>query len=200
VRQRTRAKRLTVEECLALNISDLARAGVFRTEPSIPCSIQWTDPSGKEIRRLPFRYLGANGDDLALRFVYIVAGEPSGAQVTVDETVKVTTTRCHFGGRRYWLMCPFVWNGIACRKRVRKLYLPPGAHHFGCRACYNLSYESAQTHDKRLDALLRLPPDEFGRVLTSDNLRHGLLALRAGAVLLRRLRKRAARNRLFRES
>jgi len=33
---------------------------------------------------------------------------------------------------------------------VGKLYLQPGARYYGCRHCYALTYESAQTHDKRL--------------------------------------------------
>ena len=37
------------------------------------------------------------------------------------------------------------------------LYLPPGARYFGCRHCYNLTYRSAQEHDKRVDFLRKHP-------------------------------------------
>ena len=32
-------------------------------------------------------------------------------------------------------------NGVACGRRVGKLYCPPGSKYYGCRHCYNLSYE-----------------------------------------------------------
>ncbi len=38
---------------------------------------------------------------------------------------------------------------------MKKLYLPPGGRYFGCRRCYDLTYESAQQHDKRVDRLAR---------------------------------------------
>jgi hypothetical protein len=63
----------------------------------------------------------------------------------------------HFGGRRWWGICPLVGNGQACNRRVGKLYLPPGGRYFGCRQCYRLTYRSVQEHDKRVDALRRSP-------------------------------------------
>jgi hypothetical protein len=33
-------------------------------------------------------------------------------------------------------------NGVYCGRRVAKLYEAPGAVYFGCRHCYDLSYES----------------------------------------------------------
>ena len=33
-------------------------------------------------------------------------------------------------------------NGACCGRRVGTLYLPPGSKYFGCRHCYNLSYDS----------------------------------------------------------
>jgi len=42
-----------------------------------------------------------------------------------------------------------------CRRRVAKLYVPPGGHLFGCRHCYDLTYKSSQESDKRVSALKR---------------------------------------------
>jgi hypothetical protein len=44
----------------------------------------------------------------------------------------------------------------ANRERL-KLYLPPAARYFGCRHCHDLTYRSAQEHNKRVDALRRNP-------------------------------------------
>jgi hypothetical protein len=40
-----------------------------------------------------------------------------------------------------------------CRRRSGRLYLPTGQTVFRCRPCYELTYQSAQQHSKRLDEL-----------------------------------------------
>jgi hypothetical protein len=52
------------------------------------------------------------------------------------------------GGKRWWFTCPLIVNGVACNRRVGKLYLPAGARYFGCRRCHNLTYESSQDAHK----------------------------------------------------
>jgi hypothetical protein len=39
------------------------------------------------------------------------------------------------------------------------LYLPGRARYFGCRHCHDLTYQSAQEHDKRVDALRKNPAE-----------------------------------------
>ena len=58
--------------------------------------------------------------------------------------VRLQETRPTFGGKRWWFTCPLTVNGVACNRRVGKLYLPPGTRYFGCRHCYDLTYWSAQ--------------------------------------------------------
>jgi len=43
---------------------------------------------------------------------------------------------------RYWFICPLSVNGVYCGRRVGTLYLASGGPYFGCRHCYNLTYES----------------------------------------------------------
>jgi hypothetical protein len=48
-----------------------------------------------------------------------------------------------------WFLCPLLKpNGILCNLRCRKLYCPPGAKYFGCRECYNLTYDSCNESHK----------------------------------------------------
>ena len=47
---------------------------------------------------------------------------------------------CRFGGARPYFVCPGIVNGIACGRRVVKLY-GAGAY-FLCRHCYRLAYAS----------------------------------------------------------
>ena len=86
-----------------------------------------------------------------------------------------------FGGSRWWGRCPLQVNGRPCNRRVGKLYSPSRAAYFGCRICFELTYESAQGHDKRVDALRR-NPEALERIM--GNLRSAaprdlLLALKA---------------------
>jgi hypothetical protein len=71
----------------------------------------------------------------------------------VDYRVQLETTPLHFGGERWWFRCP----DAGCGRRVRKLYLAPGGTYFACRYCYHLTYDSAQSHDARVDFFLNHP-------------------------------------------
>ena len=87
------------------------------------------------------------GDRLILQLSYrwTRAGEDG---EDVELLIRLETTPLHFGGRRWWGICPLVVNGQACNRRVGKLYLPPGGRYFGCRQCYRLSYTSCQESHK----------------------------------------------------
>jgi hypothetical protein len=76
-------------------------------------------------------------------------GEP------IRERIRLETTTPHFGGLRWWTRCP------GCGSRVAILYDAPGGGRFRCRRCWGLTYESAQTHDARVDAMRRML-GEFG--------------------------------------
>src|ERR1700729_3074598 len=58
---------------------------------------------------------------------------------------------CRFGGARPYFACPSVVNGIACRRRVTKLYGP--GRYFLCRHCYRLVHASQS--EGGLDRTLR---------------------------------------------
>ena len=71
----------------------------------------------------------------------------------LDYKVLLGTTRPRLGGLRWWFICPLVANGRKCGRRVGKLYLPPGGKYYGCRHCYDLTYESSQTSNSRIKRL-----------------------------------------------
>lgn len=77
----------------------------------------------------------------------------------------LTRTACHFGGWRYWFLCPIIKsNGLICGNRVGILY--KARDRFGCRHCLELTY-----------------------ICRKRNSRHSLYAwIRSGA-LLRRLNR-----------
>jgi hypothetical protein len=73
---------------------------------------------------------------------YTTTDRRTGEKTEYDYKISLTTTPCYFGGVRYWFICPICKNGIYCGRRVGTLYLASGGSYFGCRHCYDLSYES----------------------------------------------------------
>src|SRR4051794_3324525 len=63
----------------------------------------------------------------------------------------IVCVSCRFGGCRPYSVCPGVVNGIACDRRVAKLY--QGGRYFLCRHCYGLAYASQR--EARMDRDLR---------------------------------------------
>jgi hypothetical protein len=146
------SKKAVVEDCKTLDLNQLAREG--SSVAGRTASLRWlrgeeeTGSIGYAVRPragglllvLSYRWSRADGQ-----------GQP------VELPIPLETTRPRFGGLRWWGRCPLAVNGVACRRRVAKLYLPPEERYFGCRTCHRLTYHSAQTHDKRVDALRKNP-------------------------------------------
>jgi hypothetical protein len=63
----------------------------------------------------------------------------------------------HFGGQRYWFLCPH------CGKRVGKLYRPRLTDKFECRHCHRLTYASSQVHNRSYRKPLPFPPPYWVR-------------------------------------
>jgi hypothetical protein len=142
-------KATTVEECRVLDLGDFARKGTF--EPGHKGSVRWL--RGEKVVASIGYTVRPGGDRLILQLSYY--GTRTGEDVV--QPIRLETTPLHFGGRRWWGICPLVVNGQVCKRRVGKLYLPPGGRYFGCRHCYHLTYRSVQKHDKRVDALRKNP-------------------------------------------
>ena len=66
-----------------------------------------------------------------------------------EQHIRLTSTPCYFGGRRWWFVCP------ACDRRAGVLYKPPHSRNYLCRHCHGLSYMLSQNHRVRLEPILR---------------------------------------------
>lgn len=134
-------RKTTVEECRVLSIFAIKQEGVLHQYAGSTFHVKWTGFSGNENsiggRALPDR------SAIELSYVIESGSSPDGPD-KMQYQVDLTPTSCYFGGERFWFRCPLVVNGIPCKRRVGKLYLPPGAKYFGCRHCYDLSYRSKQ--------------------------------------------------------
>jgi hypothetical protein len=67
------------------------------------------------------------------------------ANEVVRIPIRLQTTSTQFGGERWWFTCPLIAHGVACNRRVGKLYLSPAAKYFGCRKCLGLTYRSCKS-------------------------------------------------------
>lgn len=104
-------------------------------------TISWKNCYGEETSSISIAVSTLHGDN-HIRFQYTTTDRNTGEKTKYDYKVELTTTNCNFGGVRYWFICPLSKNSVYCGRRVAKLYKAPGANHFGCRHCYDLSYES----------------------------------------------------------
>lgn len=70
----------------------------------------------------------------------------------VEQVVRLTTTRPHFGGKRWWMICPY--RGV----RAGKLYMPLNGDRFASREAWRLGYQSQRhaSRDRPFEALFRL--------------------------------------------
>ena len=140
-------KKATVEDCRSIDTADLRRLGILRRGVWHSGRLTWKNSAGEERASVGYQFQTEAGAAW-LRLYYTVRGD-----TPVDYRVQLDTTPVHFGGGRWWFLCP----AVGCGRRVRKLYIGPGGTHFACRHCYNLTYESAQTHDRRVSFFVNHP-------------------------------------------
>ena len=151
------SKATTVEECLALPtthvraaLSAVADDGQIRRFGGLQWGIR-----GEVTSSIGYTVF-ARGRVPVVRLQYTVT-RLGGDKTSYDYQVLAVSTVPHFGGRRWWWICPLMKSGVSCWRRVGKLYKPPGAVYFGCRQCYELTYTSAQEHDPRVSRLANDP-------------------------------------------
>lgn len=140
-------KKLQVDNALKLDTTELRRMGFFQTPEGRGLILRWRRGEQVVSRMCcGFRTLSANA---ALLHLSYVISESSRENQALDYEILLLKSKCYFGGERYWFMCPLTIEGRPCRRRCRILYLPNGARYFGCRVCYDLTYESRQRHRER---------------------------------------------------
>ena len=108
-------------------------------------SVEWRNDAGEIVFSVDVgTFLSADVDKTP---VAVVRSEVLSAQ-GLKQKIRLTKTACTYGGFRWWFECPVVKDGVYCGNRASKLYLPTGQLYFGCRSCYDLTYESCQKSHK----------------------------------------------------
>jgi hypothetical protein len=141
-------KKTTVEESLELPLTPL-RKGLNMVAAGQAAAwsggLQWS-LRGRVTSTISYRIERLGGAPV-VRLLYTtkrLGADP----IKSDYRVRVVWTRPHYGGRRWWWICPLLLGGRPCARRVGKLYSPPSSAYFGCRHCYDLTYTSCQESHK----------------------------------------------------
>ncbi len=141
-----RGGRTTVEECLVAPAGKLTEGPRRAAASSWAGNLTWSRNDEVQSRIGFTLWLTGHAGTAHLRYTRTRAADD------VEQPVGLTATPLPWGGVRWWFTCPLVVGGRPCGRRVAKLYLPPGGRHFGCRHCYDLTYESAK-EAHRFDAM-----------------------------------------------
>jgi hypothetical protein len=141
-------RKFTVEECFCLDANAWMSEGALKAGVRRTGSWRWACPGVGEVAgncvvdtRDPARPF--------VRLLYAWAWDPARQPGVASYRVRLTVTYPHFGGLRWWFVCPLTVGGRPCGRRVARLHLPPGGGCFGCRRCHGLTYLSCQESRKR---------------------------------------------------
>lgn len=147
--KKTHISRLTTDQCKSISVKFFKRnLYFFRGGMG---SASWTNLLNSRNSDSIWFSVSMHADDECIRFVYVRRDRFTKEKVDLDYMVRLTPTLCYFGGRRWWFRCPMKKGDQVCNRRVGVLYLG-GGDYFGCRHCYNLTYESSQ-NSHRFDRL-----------------------------------------------
>jgi hypothetical protein len=141
------SNRSTVEECKSISTKFLNQYHHFDGGISSG-GMNWSR-RGEKTGSIGFTVSTEPGDEY-IRFQYTHTDNYSGEKSGLDYRARLTWTPCYYGGRRWWFICPLIINAKVCSRRVGILYLG-GGKYFGCRHCFNLTYESCKeshTYDR----------------------------------------------------
>ena len=128
-----RYKKTNLDDARVLDISRMVKTGAILQSGHTCGAWIWTDKStGEEVSRIGYE---ANTTQLSCPFLRLQYTFTSSGK-KLDYKVPLSITRPHYGGQRFWFICPV--KG----KRASKLYLPYGGDMFASRHAYRLLYGS----------------------------------------------------------
>ncbi len=172
------SKKDTTESTLSFDVSKLYRKGLIRPNTTGSGASTWSTGSTVSFD------VSTRDTDGYVKMHYTWKWNKQ----EMDYTIHLTATRPYFGGLRWWWLCPW------CRKRARILYLNSRNGRFECRSCCDLTYRSAQEHDKTMDRYLHLPSGMLMQMMQGDgqdSVRAAMAVLEQNSRVMERLARYA---------
>ena len=141
--------RPTADRSLRIDLAWMLRTGRAREGLQYRGTLLWTcgsQPSGS------INYVAAMHQQGQERLELTYTNSRRDEREQIRQTVHLTYTLPHYGGKRWWMICPV--NG----ERAGKLYLPPGGDIFASRKAWRLAYQSQRdaARDRPFERLFRL--------------------------------------------
>ncbi|MBU1091884.1 hypothetical protein KKA27_03435 [Patescibacteria group bacterium] len=132
------------ESLVKTDVYDLRKKGFLKTGQYAVCTLKWTNYSSGNPNSIDMRVSAGEFGEY-VQFIYTET-DRDGEKTNFDYKARLVKTPCHFGGFRYWFVCPLSCRGISCNRRVAKLYLD--GSWLGCRHCHNITYRSRRESKK----------------------------------------------------
>jgi hypothetical protein len=140
------------EDTLKISTSFLKRHGYFSsiwkdgiiTWTADGCLEKYTDRVKIEVSFV--------NDENYLRIRYTINDCDTNKKKDFDYEIPIVATPCHYGGERYWFICPWYKNNKYCGNRISILY--KNGDYFACRHCSNLTYKSRNINHRGRTSLL----------------------------------------------
>ncbi len=115
---------------------------LYQKESLIIGNIIWTNQSGwKNDISVEIRTSGNKEETINTSYIklnYIVNARSDEENIKMEYKIPIITTKCNYGGKRYWFRCILSKNGVYCGRRVGVLY--GSGKYFGCRYCMDVAY------------------------------------------------------------
>ncbi len=135
-------RKTSVEACNKISIKLLRENGFL--DYSKAGVVEWRNVVGDVVSGVEVEsFISVDVDKTS--FLVVRLGVLSSA---IEQRIEFIKWPCNYGGFRYYFACPAVKDGVYCGNRVTKFFLPPGGSVFGCRDCYDLTYQSCQESHK----------------------------------------------------
>ena len=148
--------RPVAEHCLRIDLPWMLKTERMVPGQHIRYSLNWTcggEPSGT------IGYEAIMTEPGCERLILTYTRGSGADKESVRQEVRLVWTRPHYGGKRWWMICPYA-DG-----RCTKLFLPGNGDRFASRKAWKLHYASqrAAWHDKPFERLNRLQRKLGGR-------------------------------------
>ncbi|SCW91446.1 hypothetical protein SAMN02927924_04027 [Sphingobium faniae] len=141
--------RPTADASFRIDLAWMLRTGQAKDGAWLNSSLSW-NRGGEEVGSIGYQAIMHEPGKERLELSYSRGSGEDREQVR--QTVRLCHTVPHYGGKRWWMICPY--RGI----RVGKLYLPPGGDRFASRQAWRLGYQCQRdaARDCPFERLFRL--------------------------------------------